>query len=44
MGYTTLSLYNNKTANLRSKMSKVGYIALNASSTIGGSITGSILG
>lgn len=44
MGYTTLTLYSNKTANLKSKMSKVGYMALNAGSTIGGTVTGSLIG
>jgi hypothetical protein len=44
LGWTTLKLYENKTANGLSKLKQVGKIAVNTGAGIGAGVTGAILG
>jgi hypothetical protein len=44
LGYKTLSIVNNKVDNLNSKVGKFGKLMLEGGTTVGGSISGAILG
>lgn len=44
LGYKTLSIVNNKVDNFSSKVGKFGKLMLEGGTTIGGSISGAIIG
>ena len=44
LGWTTLKLIENDTANSKSKWTQAGKIVLNTGTAVGGSITGAIFG